>query len=367
MRSTRLIVTILAALAALSALAAKPPPPSGSQVLESSEPVSPYKDGRPTAKYRLEAIDQGVVLSHGDGPGKCDYLGARDIWVFEDAGTYYMHYDAAGPTGWLAALATSKDLVHWEKKGPALDLGKPGEDDSKSASYGVTFKDGKTWHMYYLGTPNVTPAPDLIPMFPYQTMKAKSGSPSGPWTKEKDVVPFRCQPGTYYSVTASPGHIVKHEGEYLMFFSAAASPPTKRTIGIARTRNLDSSWALDPQPIVSPEEQVENTSLYYEPSSKTWFLFTNHIGVDDRGEYTDAVWVYWSGDLNHWDARNKAVVLDRKNCTWSKSCIGLPSVVRFGKRLAVLYDAPGADSVSHMRRDVGLAWLELPLLLPPGQ
>ena len=364
MRSIRLILIILPALAALSAPGAKPPSQTGSQVLESTEPVPQYQDGRPTTKYRLEAMDQGVVLRHGDGPDKCDYLGARDIWVFKDAGTYYMHYDAAGPTGWLAALATSKDLVHWEKKGPAINLGKPDDDDSKSASYGVTFKDGKTWHMYYLGTPNVTPAPNLVPMFPYQTMKAKGKSPSGPWTKQKEVIPFRCKPGTYYSVTASPGYIVKYHGEYLMFFSAAASPPTKRTIGIARTRNLDRSWALDPQPIFSSEEQVENTSLYYEPSNKTWFLFTNHIGVDGRGEYTDSVWVYWSKDLNHWDARNKAVVLDRKNCAWSKSCIGLPSVVQFGQRLAVLYDAPGGDSVSHMQRDVGLAWLELPLVTP---
>jgi predicted GH43/DUF377 family glycosyl hydrolase len=356
-------IAALLVFAAVLASGAQPPP-GGTRVVESSEPVSPYKDGRPTTKYRLNATDQGVVLRHGDGPGRCDYLGARDVWVFEEGGTYYMHYDAAGATGWLAALATSKDLVHWEKKGPALELGKPGEEDAKSASYGVTFKEGRTWHMYYLGTPNVTPAPDRVPMFPYQTMKARSQSPAGPWTKEKDVVPFRCQPGTYYSVTASPGYIVKHGGEYLMFFSAAAAPPIKRTISIARTKNLDGPWRLDPQPIVSPEEQVENTSLYYEPSSETWFLFTNHIGVDDRGEYTDAVWVYWSHDLNQWDARNKAVVLDRQNCAWSKSCIGLPSVVKFGKRLAVFYDAPGDDSVSHTRRDVGLAWLDLPLVTP---
>ena len=149
-----------------------------------------------------------------------------------------------------------------------------------------------------------------------------------------------------------------------MFFSAAAAPPTKRTISIARTSDLDGPWTLDAQPIVSPEEQIENTSLYYEPANKTWFLFTNHIGVDDRGEYTDSVWVYWSQDLNHWDAQHKAVVLDRRNCTWSKDCIGLPSVVKLGKRLAVLYDAPGGTSVSHMRRDVGLAWLDLPLRVP---
>ncbi len=358
------LTAVSAALVGASILGAGQTVQAGSRVERLPEPLLSYKDGRPTAGYRLNAVDQGVVLRHGDGPGRCDYLGARDVWVFKDRGIYYMHYDAAGPAAWLAALAVSEDLVHWEKKGPVLELGKPGDDDSKSASYGVTYKDGRTWHMFYLGTPNVTPAPDLVPMFPYQTMKAKSKSPTGPWTKQPQVVPFRCKPGTYYSVTASPGYIVKHHGEYLMFFSAAASPPTKRTIGIARTRNPDGSWTLDPQPIVSPEEQIENTSLYYEPANKTWFLFTNHVGVDDRGEYTDSVWVYWSHDLNHWDARHKAVVLDRKNCTWSKDCIGLPSVVKFGERLAVFYDGPGDSSVSHMQRDVGLAWLDLPLGLP---
>jgi len=191
MRSPSLLLPILTALSALSAFGAESLLPIGSRVLAIPDPVPPYKDSRPTAKYRLNAIDQGVVLRHGDGPGKCDYLGARDIWVFEDAGTYYMHYDAAGPTGWLATLATSKDLVLWEKKGPVLDLGKPGDADSKSASYGVTFKDGKTWHMYYLGTPNVTPALDLIPMFPYQTMKAKGQSPAGPWTSSSAPGPPR--------------------------------------------------------------------------------------------------------------------------------------------------------------------------------
>src|ERR1035437_8464948 len=83
----------LLVLAVLSSSGAQPSAQTGSSVVESAEAVPPYKDGRPTAKYRLKAIDQGVVLRHGDGPGKCDYLGARDIWVFEDAGTYYMHYD----------------------------------------------------------------------------------------------------------------------------------------------------------------------------------------------------------------------------------------------------------------------------------
>jgi predicted GH43/DUF377 family glycosyl hydrolase len=327
--------------------------------------VTVYPDGRPSANLRLEAKDQGVVLRHGDGPGQCDTLGARDIWAYEDGGTYYMHYDGAGPKGWLACLATSTDLVRWTKKGPVLDFGNPGENDSASASYGVTFFDGREWHMFYLGTPHASPAPDLIPSFPYLTMKARSQSPAGPWIKQREVVPFQCVPNTYYDVTASPGQIIRQGDEHLMFFSAASHDKrgTHRTISIARTKNLNGPWQIDPHPMVSPAEQIENTALYFEPTNQTWFLFTNHIGLEGH-EYTDAVWVYWTKDLNRWNAADKAVVLDGRNCRWSRKCIGLPSVVRVGNRLAVLYDAPGGDSKSHMKRDIGLAWLKLPLVPP---
>jgi hypothetical protein len=101
-----------------------------------------------------------------------------------------------------------------------------------------------------------------------------------------------------------------------------------------------------------------------EPANQPWFLFTNHVGIDARGEYTDSVWVYWSKDLNRWDPQHKAVVLDRRNCTWSQDCIGLPSVIQVKNRLAIVYDAPGDHSVSHVRRHIGLAWLDLPLAPP---
>jgi hypothetical protein len=68
--------------------------------------------------------------------------------------------------------------------------------------------------------------------------------------------------------------------------------------------------------------------------------------------------------LNRWNPDNKAVVLDGTNCRWSRKCIGLPSVVKVDKRLAIFHDAPGGNSNSHMKRDVGLAWLDLPLTTP---
>ena len=346
------------------------PVQSGTSLVPIESPIT-YADGRPACRWRLDAVDQGPVLRYGGGPGDCDVLGARDVWVWEHAGRYYMHYDGAGPKGWLACLAVSDDLIHWQKKGPALDFGKPGEEDSGSASYGVAYPDGDMWHLFYLGTPHATPAPDFIPSFPYLTMKATAPSPEGPWTKRPEVVPFRTQPGTYHSVTASPGHIVRRGNEYLQFFSSSTESKTKdgrtanvkRTLGIARTKDLNGPWTCDAKPMLPIDEQVENSSLYFEKSTGTWFLFTNHIGVTDT-EFTDAVWVYWSKSLDQWDPQNKAVVLDGGNCTWSRECVGLPSVVQVGDRLALFYDAPRDGGTAHMRRDVGLAWLNLPLRVP---
>jgi predicted GH43/DUF377 family glycosyl hydrolase len=334
---------------------------------------SRYPDGRPAATLRLAATDQGIVLRHGDSPQRCDIYGATDAFVFHSGGLYYMYYDAAGPTGMMAAAATSSDLVHWKKIGLVLELGKPGESDSASAAFASICHDGATWHMFYLGaTHNTTPPPEPAPAFPYQTMKAHAASPAGPWTKQPGVVPFQSKPGTFYAAEALPGQIIQQDGEYRMFFCAATDHPLRRCLGIARTKNLDGPWTIDPKPIVPPTEQVETSSLYFEPANQTWFLFTDHVAAGpDEYEYTDAIWVYWSKDLDHWNTDHKAVVLDGANCSWSKNIVGMPSVIKVGNRLAVFYDgcteAKLARRVkSHMNRDIGLAWLSLPLA-PPAQ
>ena len=327
-----------------------------------------YADGRPNASKRLAVRDQGIVLRHGDGPDSCDFYGAREAIAFEYRGVYYMHYDGAGSPGWLACLATSKDLTHWTKRGPVLRLGAPERPDSKSASAPWVYRDGDTWHMFYMGTPHTSPPPDRVPSFPYLTLKARSSSPEGPWEKQYDVVPFTPVEGTYYTITASPGFIVKSGGEFLQFFSASIFDErhdTKRTLGIARTKDLNGSWRLDPSPIVPLAEQIENSSLYFEKENGTWFLFTNHIGLDENSvEYTDAIWVYWSNDLNVWNVKDKAIVLDPQNCTWARGTIGMPSVVVVGTHLALLYDGKEGAGTSHMGRDIGLAWIDLPLAVP---
>jgi len=330
--------------------------------------VDGYSDGRPVAALRMDARDEGRILRHGDGPDQCDINGIREASIVAHEGVYHLYYDGCGPGSWLACLATSTDLKTWTKHGVKLSLGAPGTDDGGTATSPWFIREDGMWHMFYVGCKQATPAPHHIPMAPYFTLKARSESLSGPWTKQPDVIPFRPQKGTYNFMTASPGFIVRKEDQFMMFYSAGGDgPPFKRSLGIARTKNLDGPWQVAPSPIVPLDEQIENSSLYYEPANQTWFLFTNHVGIDKEGrEFTDAIWVYWSRDLDKWDAANKAVVLDGKNCSWSSRCIGMPTVVKMKDRLALLYDAPGGDSISHMNRDIGLAWLDLPLQ-PPSQ
>lgn len=343
-------------------------PVSRTLLAQTAPPAGPYPDGRPSTALRLEAVDSGPFLRHGQGPAQCDYLGAREAICFRDRGLWYLHYDGAGPTGWRACLAVSRDLRHWDLKGPVLDLGQPGDDDAGTASSPWTIFDGKQWHMFYVGSRTTTPAPNRIPAVPYFTLAATSSHPGGPWIKQRGVVPFRTAPGTYYADTASPGQIIRQGDEYRMFFSAAAFSATParhllRTLSIARTKNLDGAWQIDPLPILPPEHQIENSALYFEKSNRTWFLFTNHIGLDADGEYTESIWVYWSQDLDRWNPEQRAVVLDRANCSWSRRAIGMPSVVPVGRRLALFYDACVTAS-GNMGRDIGLAWLTLPLHPP---
>jgi len=127
---------------------------------------------------------------------------------------------------------------------------------------------------------------------------------------------------------------------------------------------------VDPDPLLPVTEQIENSSLYFDDRSGMWYLFTNHVGVaedlppeppQDSSEYTDAVWVYWSGDLTRWNRDHKAVALDAAHTGWSPRVVGLPSVVAFGERLALYYDGLATDAIGHGGRDIGLAWLDLPL------
>jgi hypothetical protein len=44
----------------------------------------------------------------------------------------------------------------------------------------------------------------------------------------------------------------------------------------------------------------------------------------------------------------------------------MPTVIQVGGRLALFYDGCAGEEISHWGRDIGLAWLPLPLTPPVG-
>jgi predicted GH43/DUF377 family glycosyl hydrolase len=305
---------------------------------------------------RIEAHDSGVVFRHGLGPGDCDKFGAREAIIAEEDGVYHLFYDGLGMRGGLACLATSTDLIHWDRRGPVLDFGKPGEPDSAAAcSPWVVFADG-LWQMFYVGAAKAMPPPRCEALLPFVTMRATATQLEGPWVKRPDLPGLKPKLHTWYPRSASPGQVVKVHDTYLMFLSGVTD--MGRTVGIARTRDLTKPWAIDRKPILPATEQIENTSLYRDSTGR-WFLFTNHIA--SGGGSCDSLWVYWTDDIEYWDPRDKAIVLDGSNCIWSHRVIGMPTVIQVANRLAIFYDGeePGSSA-----RDIGAAWLDLPIRLP---
>lgn len=351
--------------------------------------------------YRMDAQDQGIVLRPDTSGGALypwDGGGIREAIINKVGSTYYMFYDGAAPNNglWRACLASSTDLVHWTKLGKQLNAAiddYPGGGQYRDLRTGTSpwvYYDNGQWYMYYLGCISDYYG---IPSCPYFTLLAKSANITGPWTKEnyqagksKNVC-FYTRPGTWMSDSASPGQVIQNpkwtgpgdpvNKKYLMFFSGSGSPDGtfRRSIGIARTNDLNVTdaydaaspnfWSVDPNPILPPTDDIENTSIYYEPSNGYYFMFTNHIY---NNAYTNACWVYWTTDVESWDPNNKAVVLDSSNCTWAKGAIGMPTVVKVDDtRLALVYDGCEGTDTSHLNRKIGLAYLNLPLVPPsPG-
>lgn len=327
-----------------------------------------YSDGRSSIFWGLQASDAGQVFTRGLGPNQCDQEGVREPVITRIGDQYLLHYDGAGVRGWLACSATSTDLVNWVRQGPILDFGPAGSRDAGAACSPWIIEDRGTWHMFYLGSRTQTPPPERVPESPYPTLKAKAVSAFGPWTKQPEVNVIALN-SAFPSPDSSPGAIVRGPTGWRQYFSIADyNPPPaapQRTLMLGQTQNLDATWSFGSDPLLPWNEQVENSSIFYDDTSGHWFLFTNHVGLDVTGaEYTDAVWVYWSRDPERFDPRNKAVVMDASTSTWAHGAIGMPTVVKAKGKLALLYDGVPGAGTTHLPRDIGLAWIPLPLTPP---
>jgi len=321
----------------------------------------------PPRRYEPDYIHPVPVLEHGDS---MDINGAREVFLFEHEGLFYLHYDGNGEKNWSCCQAVSKDLLHWDKRGEQLEPGLPGEIDHGGACYGPTFFFEGKWYLYYVSVENTSGAPFYIPALPYRTGLAVADQPEGPWTKVSTDLFTLGGKGSWNEGCICAPYIIHQDGKYLAFYSASTTGPVYyRTIGLAVSDSPSGPWELSPEPLLPLEEQLENASLYFEPACGLWFMFVNHVGRDEKGqEFTEAVWVYWSPSLTQWNAEDKAVVLDASNIPWVTQAVGLPSCLVADGKLWLGFDAckdpVNAINWGNAHRDIGMSRFDLPLRPP---
>ena len=324
---------------------------------------------------------------------------------------------------WRTHLAKSKDLKNWERLGPKLKCGvdddpqgaEKGYKDFWSASSAWLYydRDTKYWYAYYLGADGAAPIGDDVgtPAVYYSSCLAKAETKGpkgieGEWKqinrepgKEKLVLFYKGTNGTFPQGITVPGPVIvnpKWQGKkdtanlkYMMFATCGANIAIVRSNDLEAVQDWDGDpnpqgWRVD-KPILGPLIEIpggfagvpasweripndrqnktapENANYYFDPVSGYHFLFTNQF--NQQYNATDCNVVYWTKDVDHWDDRNSAVVVDAK-CTkdgWATGAIGFPSVLRVdNETLLLVYDAIKGNSIGHTPRHIGYGYWKIP-------
>lgn len=111
----------------------------------------------------LNWVEVGSTLRAEEGM-PWEQGGLYKSWLLHHDGLFYLYYNAKNldvfgstqvPPPWIeqTGLATSPDLVHWQRYAgnPILAAGGPGEFDEVFASDPCVLRDGVDWIMFYFG------------------------------------------------------------------------------------------------------------------------------------------------------------------------------------------------------------------------
>jgi beta-1,2-mannosidase len=188
------------------------------------------------------------VLSPGEDYEKDG--GVEDPRLVQFGDTYYLTYTGYNKKDAQLCLATSKDLIHWERRGVILPAYK-GRWNVRWTKSGAIVPEkiaGKYW-MYYLGT-----TPDNN-----DQMGLASSTDLLHWTDATDVPVLPVRAGKFDSRVAEPGPapIVTPQGIFLIY-NGADDKLIYRTGVVAFDRN-DPRVVISrtDAPVFAPEKQWE--------------------------------------------------------------------------------------------------------------
>lgn len=218
------------------------------------------QDGQGTSRLGYAESADGIHFTRRSEPvlsPSKDYEkegGVEDPRLVEFGGTYYLTYTGYNKKDAQLCLATSKDLIHWERKGIIIPANKGNWNVkwTKSGAIVPAMLRGKYW-MYFLGTSN--------------DGKDQTGLASSTdllhWTEETKTPVLPVRPGKFDSRVAEPGPppllgITMGSGGIYVFYNGADDKLTYR-VGLAVFDVKDPRkllWRSD-RPLFAPERDWE--------------------------------------------------------------------------------------------------------------
>ncbi len=222
-------------------------------------------------------------------------------------------------------------------------------------------KDGD---LYYIFTENFSP-------FRGSFIEARWSEDLSRWSDPVRVLAPRYPWEKSFLATNGNACVVKHEGKYRMYFSAAivwlsdCNFPEPKYIGVAEADSILGPYIKHPEPLIEPciypfWRNLGAGSMKVLPPTGDlpWIAFNNGIYVDENRQSRSEIRMLESADGYDWREVHGAPLIEPEPEGWKKALVYAMDVKRRGDKYYMYYNA--RDGWMFGRERIGLAVGSLP-------
>ncbi len=274
------------AVAALAATAASPP-------------ICPQEESAvPDYLKRYKLPEPVLRPTHRDGEFDSDMVDCP--WVIRYEGEWLMLYTGFDGVQYRLGLATSDDLIHWQRAGMVMDAGAEGEWDYGSAGGASLIAHDGRWYLFYCGFPETG-----YEAGPGKTGIARAPTPRGPFAKFHHAAVLLPGDGDAWDAGGIYKAVVyERDGTFFLFYNAKdkGSPWVEQT-GVATSSDLIHWAKYEGNPILrhGPEgawdSRFASDPMLLEING-VWHMF--YYGFDGQ-HACDGVALSVDGSWLHWE------------------------------------------------------------------
>ena len=281
------------------------------------EPQSATTDAALLERLRTPRKFPQLVLEASYKKDAFDALAVDCPFVFRHKRRFYMTYVGFDGIGYRTGLASSGDLMKWEKEGLMLDRGPTGSPTEFNVALSWIIRDNNLFgdgrlrkiDRRFIGTYHAYPRPG------YETGPAVIGICIGDdfrKMKLKDPCINASDPdaGDWERGGLYKSCLVEHEGTFYMFYNAKTTgAPWVEQTGVATSTDLKKWKRCEGNPVIPVGPKGSFDDIFCSDPcvlrcGDTWVMFFYTLSSDGRARDS----VAFSDDLLHWRKSNEILI-----------------------------------------------------------